>query len=208
MATEQESVSKPAFLIQWIYRQLFTKLPYPDRKFNNQTIIVTGSNTGLGLEAARHFVRLNAAKVILAVRSVAKGDEAAASILKSENRPGVVEVWELDLASYESTKKFAARAKKELQRLDVVVSNAGVFLYDFELAGRDELTITVNVVNTFLLGIMLLPKLRETSVANHKETVLTFVGSFVHLITSFPESNATNIFEELSNQETARMTDR
>lgn len=208
MATEQESISKGPFFRRWLYRHLFTKLPNPGRKFADQIIIVTGSNTGLGLEAARHFVRLNAAKVILAVRSVAKGEEAAASILESEKRPDVVEVWELDLASYESTKRFASRAKKELQRLDVIVSNAGVYMYDFEMAGRDELTITVNVVNTFLMGIMLLPKLRETSVEHHKETVLTFVGSFVHHLTTFPESDAENIFQDLSNEKTARMTDR
>ena len=58
----------------------FTKLPYPTESFEGQTIIVTGANTGLGLEAARHFTRLNAAKVILGCRSVSKGEEAALSI--------------------------------------------------------------------------------------------------------------------------------
>lgn len=38
--------------------QLLTKLPYPSKKFTGQTLIVTGSNVGIGLEAARHFVRL------------------------------------------------------------------------------------------------------------------------------------------------------
>jgi len=42
-------------------------LPVPTMKFTGKTIIVTGSNTGIGLEAARYFVRLDAAKVILAV---------------------------------------------------------------------------------------------------------------------------------------------
>jgi retinol dehydrogenase-12 len=51
-----------------ILRSQFAHLPYPTKKFTGQTIIVTSSNVGLGLEAARHFVRLDAAKVIIAVR--------------------------------------------------------------------------------------------------------------------------------------------
>ncbi|KAI4250283.1 MAG: hypothetical protein L6R42_008780, partial [Xanthoria sp. 1 TBL-2021] len=46
--------------------QLIYKPPPPTASFANKTIIVTGANTGLGKEAATHFVRLGAAKVILA----------------------------------------------------------------------------------------------------------------------------------------------
>jgi NAD(P)-dependent dehydrogenase (short-subunit alcohol dehydrogenase family) len=103
----------------------YITLPYPTKKFTSQTIIVTGSNIGLGLEAARHFVRLDAAKVILAVRTLSKGEAAKASIEGSEKRLGVVEVWELDLASYASVKAFAGKAKA-LERLDIVVENAAM----------------------------------------------------------------------------------
>jgi NAD(P)-dependent dehydrogenase (short-subunit alcohol dehydrogenase family) len=186
---------------------LFGSPPYPKKRFDDQTIIVTGSNTGLGLEAARHFVRLGAAKVILAVRSVEKGEEAATSIAETEKREGVVEVWELDLGSYASVKEFAARAAT-LERLDIVVSNAGVYLYDFSRAEDNETTTTVNVVSTFLLGILLLPKLRESSKKLGKPAVLTFVGSFVHYMTTFPEGDAENILQGLAKEEGARMTDR
>lgn len=47
-----------------LYNQLFKIPAYPVASFVGQTVIVTGSNVGLGLEAARHFVRLDAAKVI------------------------------------------------------------------------------------------------------------------------------------------------
>jgi NAD(P)-dependent dehydrogenase (short-subunit alcohol dehydrogenase family) len=185
----------------------FSNPPYPKKRFDDQTIIVTGSNTGLGLEAARHFVRLGAAKVILAVRSIEKGEEAATSIAETEKREGVVEVWKLDLGSYASVKEFAARAAT-LERLDIVVSNAGVYLYDFSRAEDNETTITVNVVSTFLLGILLLPKLRESSKKLGKPAVLTFVGSFVHYLTKFPEGDAERILEGLAKEEGARMVDR
>jgi NAD(P)-dependent dehydrogenase (short-subunit alcohol dehydrogenase family) len=185
----------------------YTSLPYPTKKFTGQTIIVTGSNIGIGLEAARHFVRLDAAKVILAVRALSKGESAKSSIESSEKRTGVVEVWELELASYASVKAFAEKAKG-LERLDVVVENAGMYAFEFKMAEENEKTITVNLVSQFLLGLLLLPKLRQTSVSFNKESVLTFTGSFVHLLTKFPERKAEHIFEELARKETARIGDR
>ncbi|CAD6592413.1 MAG: hypothetical protein ASARMPREDX12_006073 [Alectoria sarmentosa] len=93
--------------IAFLRSQLFSIPPYPTKKFTDQTIIVTGSNAGLGLEASRHFVRLDAAKVILAVRNLEKGEAAKQSIEESTGRTGVVEVWQLDLAHYESVKDFS-----------------------------------------------------------------------------------------------------
>lgn len=89
-----------------ILRSQFIGLPYPTKKFTGQTVIVTGSNVGLGLEAARHFVRLDAAKVIIAVRAISKGEEAARSIAESTGRPDIVDVWPIDLTNYGSVKAF------------------------------------------------------------------------------------------------------
>lgn len=186
---------------------LFT-LPYPTHKFTGQTIIVTGANTGLGLESARHFVRLGAARVILAVRSAARGQAAAESITESTGRSGVVEVWELDLSSYASVKALAARAEAELERLDVVVANAAMSTLAFRRAEDNEETVTVNFVSTFLLGLLLLPKLRETSVKLDNEVVLTFVGSFTHWLATFPGRGAEHILEELAYPKKAKMEDR
>ena len=191
----------------FIYSQLFVTPPYPTHDFSGQTIIVTGSNTGLGLEAARHLVRLNAEKVILAVRSTDKGEAARRSIEESTKRPGVVEVWSLDLSSYQSVRQFADRAKG-LNRLDVLLENAGIATDTFALAEDDEATITVNVVSTFLLGLLLLPKLRETGQRFNILPRLVIVSSEVHFLTSFPERKSANIFETLNNKEQARMLDR
>lgn len=195
------------FLFSFLRSHWAVKLPVPTKSFAGQTIIVTGSNTGLGLEAARHFVRLDAAKVILAVRSLDKGNQAKESIEKSTGRPGIAEVWELDLASYASVKAFASRVQS-LERLDVVVENAGVLTQKFVMAEDNEITITVNVVSTFLLALLLLPKLRETSTKFDKDVVLTFTGSFVHYITPFPERKAKSILEETANKSRARLWDR
>jgi retinol dehydrogenase-12 len=61
----------------------------------------------MGLEAARHFVRLDAVKVILIVCNLSKGEAAKALIKASEKRLNVVDVWELNLTRYVFIKAFA-----------------------------------------------------------------------------------------------------
>ncbi len=162
---------------------------------------------GLGLEAARHFVRLNAKKVILAVRNLEKGEAAKKSIEETTGRKNVVDVWHLDLQSYDSVKKFVKRAET-LQRLDVVVENAGILAWEFHLAEDNEATITINVVSTMLMALLILPKLRESATKFGITPHLCIVSSEVHFFTSLPERKSENIFQKLNDEKTARMTDR
>ncbi|KAL8785789.1 MAG: hypothetical protein Q9213_003167 [Squamulea squamosa] len=193
--------------LQVCREQLFYKLPYPETPFTDQTVIVTGANVGLGFEAARHYVRLGAAKVILAVRSVDKGEAARKTLEESEKRLGIVEVWQLDLSSYASVKHFANKANN-LPRVDIVLENAGIATKEFRITEDNESTITTNVVSTFLLALLVLPKLRESSTKFSTTPHLTIVSSEVHFFTQFPEKNSPNIFETMSNPKTARMGER
>ncbi|KAJ0422777.1 hypothetical protein BJY00DRAFT_300050 [Aspergillus carlsbadensis] len=127
------------------------------------TYIVTGANTGLGYEAAKHLVRLGATKVILAVRRPANGETARAEIEAATGTSGVAEVWALDLSSYDSVKSFAARVENELERVDAVIENAAVAIREKILAEGHILPLTVNVFGTFLLAMLLLPKLKESA---------------------------------------------
>lgn len=195
-------------ILQYFNSHLFLKLPIPSQSFAGLTIIVTGANSGIGLEAARHFVRLDATKVILAVRNLQKGNEAKESIIASTDKEeSIIDVWELDLASRTSVEAFAARANS-LERLDIVVENAGVLTHDFSLAEGHEQMITVNVINTIFLAFLLLPKLRSTSTQLKKEVVLTFTGSLTHWLAGFPERNSANIIQELDNKDKADMRQR
>ena len=72
--------------------------------------------SGLGKEASKHLVRLNAHKFLLAVRSIKKGEAAKAEA--KINRMGVVQVYELDYSSYDAVKALAARLA-ELESVDV-----------------------------------------------------------------------------------------
>ena len=123
-----------------LYSQFFVKLPVPTQSFAGQTIIITGSNTGLGREAACHVVKLGAAKVILAVRNLSKGEAAKKYISTHSARldaQDLIEVWELDLSHYESVKAFAKQAES-LDRIDAVIQNAGISTNQFTVAEDNE----------------------------------------------------------------------
>ncbi|KAH6692102.1 short-chain dehydrogenase/reductase-like protein [Leptodontidium sp. 2 PMI_412] len=175
----------------------WTTLLYPATDFTGQTLIVTGSNVGLGLEAARHFVRLGATKVILACRSQEKGESAKRDIEKSTKRSGVLEVWQVDLGYYESVKQFCNRAAS-LQRLDAVVENAGIATSFYtELEGRES-TVTVNVISTFLMALLLLPKLRVDAIKYNSTPRLVIVASEAHEQARFVEQSSASIFPTLN----------
>jgi NAD(P)-dependent dehydrogenase (short-subunit alcohol dehydrogenase family) len=131
-------------------------------KCSGGTYIVTGANTGLGLEAAKHLVAVGAAKVILGVRNVAAGEAAKDRIIKETGIANTAEVWALDLSSYDSVKAFANKAIAELDRIDAVIENAAVATGHGKAEGHG-LCMTVNVYSTFLLGLLLLPKLKENA---------------------------------------------
>lgn len=191
----------PGGVFAFFYSQFFvTPTLDPSTTFAGQTIIVTGSNIGLGRDTARQLAHLGASKVIIAVRSLSKGEEAAAAIRAGlpDSSTTSLEVWSLDLSSYESIQDFAARASK-LDRLDGLLENAGVATRKFTLAEDHESTIMVNVVGTFLLALLLLPKLRETASKFNVLPHITIVSSEVAFWAKFNERNAASIFGELNN---------
>jgi NAD(P)-dependent dehydrogenase (short-subunit alcohol dehydrogenase family) len=197
--------------MDFIYSQLFQSIPVPTQTHAGKTVIVTGSNVGLGKEAARHFVRLGAAKVILAVRNLSKGIDAAKDILKTTGKKcETVEVWELDMGNYKSVQELARRASTELTRLDIVLANAGVAKTKFEMIEDNEATITINVISTLLLVLLLMPKLEETAASFKTRPTLTITSSEVHGHTTFPEKSAPDgeILSTLAMEEKANMTDR
>lgn len=198
----------PSGIPGFLYSQFFVKPPYPQEDLTGKTLIVTGANTGLGLEASRHFARLGAEKVILACRNVEKGEKAWQSILESTKRSADdIEMWPLDLASYESVKKFAERCQG-LKRLDAVCENAGVSTEIYSTAEDNETTITTNVISTFLLALLLLPKLRESAEKYNILPRLTIVGSEAHQWAPLNELQSDRIFETMNDKDTARMGQR
>ncbi|KAJ3540395.1 hypothetical protein NM208_g5088 [Fusarium decemcellulare] len=188
---------------------IFITLPYPEAApgLSEQTIIVTGSNTGLGFEASQHLLRLGVGRLIMGVRDLKKGEKARSELLENTKRaPETVEVWHLDMASYDSVKAFAARATN-LSRLDVVLANAGIATTTFSLSEENERTITVNVVSTFLLFFLLLPKLRQ-SPSTGKFVIPNSATHYWAPIKELIPDKTTSIFSRLSDPEKANMGSR
>jgi retinol dehydrogenase-12 len=188
-----------------ILRSQLKTLPYPDRDCTGKTVIITGANIGLGKEAARHFVRLNA-KVILAVRSITRGEEAKTDIESTTEITGAMDIWELNLASYSSVKAFSKRVSS-LPRVDIVIMNASIASYSFEIAEDSESSIAVNVISTFLLVVAFLPLLRTFATTWGILPVITIVGSDMHHFTKFPERLAPNSLAALS-EKSSNMKER
>jgi retinol dehydrogenase-12 len=97
---------------------------------------------------------------------------------------------------------------EDLKRLDVMLENAGIATCIYRKAEDNEATITVNVVSTFLLALMILPKLRETATKYNVRPHLVIVRSDVHEWTTLPEKGNPSIFKALNRMETADMASR
>lgn len=172
----------------FFYSQLFQSLPYPTGSYSGKTVVVTGSNVGLGKEAARHFVRMGASKLILAVRSLDKGSDAKGDIESTTGcGKGIIEVWELDMASYASVQKFAECVEKQLDRVDIFLANAGIAPAKYKTAEENESSITVNVVSTFLLAALVMPKLKSTAKSFQTRPTFTITSSVVHAHSTLPQ---------------------
>jgi len=96
----------------------------PDQ--TGRTAIVTGANSGIGLETAR-MLALRGTNVVLACRSLDKAEVARKRIL-AESPKGAVSLEALDLADLDSIAAFASRFVATRGRLDLLVNNAGVML--------------------------------------------------------------------------------
>jgi len=195
-------------ILPFFYRQFFVTPPVPSTDFSGQTIIVTGSNTGLGKEAVQHLVRLNASKVILAVRTASKGHAAVAEIEAATGKKGACDVWPLDMGSYGSVKAFARRVEADLPRLDAVIENAGIMTETFRLREGSEETVTVNVLSTFLLALLVLPKLRDSAARFGIAPKLSITTSETHAWTSFSAKEEADVLEAMNDETKADMAAR
>ncbi|MGH3067450.1 MAG: SDR family oxidoreductase [Streptosporangiaceae bacterium] len=122
-----------------------------------QRVIVTGANSGTGQEAARRLAEAGA-HVIMAVRTVAKGDQARAGILA--RHPGAsLEVRRVDLADLASVREFSDGLLDDGTPVDLLVNNAGVMAPPTRMTTADgfELQFGSNFLGPFALTLRLLP---------------------------------------------------
>ncbi|KAJ4396134.1 hypothetical protein N0V93_000352 [Gnomoniopsis smithogilvyi] len=158
--------------------------------FQDRICVVTGANSGLGLEACKQLLAKGLSRLIMGVRNQSKGDVAAASLRKQY--PGSqIDVWLIDLESYPSVQAFAQKCA-ELPRLDMALLNAGMATDQFVINEYGhELTVQVNYLSTALLAILLLPVLKSSSLKHPNAGAgrLTIVSSTHALTAPFPPTD-------------------
>ena len=131
----------------------------PDQ--TGRTVVVTGSTSGIGKEAARVMAMKNA-DVVLAVRNTNKGGVIAEDFRKA-GAGGKVSVLPLDLSSLASVRAFAAAFQNTGAKLDLLVNNAGVMMCPYSKTEDGfEIQIGTNHLGHFALTGLLLPLLETT----------------------------------------------
>jgi NAD(P)-dependent dehydrogenase (short-subunit alcohol dehydrogenase family) len=124
-------------------------------------VIITGANSGIGLEAAKALGQ-KGAEVILAVRNIQKGNQAIDAIIKEFPHAKLV-VMELNLSDLTSVRDFARNFSKSYDSLDLLINNAGVMIPPYQKTKDGfELQFGTNHLGHFALTGLLLPLLKKT----------------------------------------------
>lgn len=163
----------------------------------DKVIIITGSNRGIGREAARELAK-QGSKIYLACRSAESANEARLEIIKGTGNNNII-VKELDLSSPESIRSFAESFKNEETKLDVLINNAGLWSGDKALSGfKEEMTFSVNVLGHQLLTKLLVDLLKKGSPSRIINVASHFAGGLEADDVSFDRRkyNATSAYKQ------------
>ncbi|KAM3426432.1 hypothetical protein NHJ13734_009461 [Beauveria thailandica] len=186
----------------------FTPVAVTDVDLSGKVAVVVGANCGIGLEVARQFLGLGLSRLIIGCRNEEKGKAAVADLQSTSGGKATIEMWPLDLASYDSVVAFAKRTES-LERMDYAVLNAGMCATKFrinESTGHEE-TIQVNYLSSALLTALLLPVAKAKRAAQGGPTRITVTSSDVCSWTSFKEKTSVPLFPALD-KGASDLTDR
>ncbi|MBM5804266.1 MAG: SDR family NAD(P)-dependent oxidoreductase [Cyanobacteria bacterium K_DeepCast_35m_m2_155] len=153
--------------------QRWTVADMPDQ--SGRIALVTGANSGLGLESARALLA-KGAQVVLACRTLAKAEQARRDLQAAEVTAGLdsmntssedrIALLELDLADLGSVRRAAQQLAASHSRLDLLLNNAGVMAPPRTLTAQGfELQFGVNHLGHFALTQLLLPLLLASASA-------------------------------------------
>jgi protochlorophyllide reductase len=136
----------------------WTAADIPDQ--SGRIALITGANSGLGLESARALAA-RGATVVLACRSLTKAEQARQKLLTSPHARGPLDVLHLDLADLASVAQAATAMAERYGRLDLLINNAGVMAPP-RMRTKDgfELQFGTNHLGHFALTKALMPLLR------------------------------------------------
>lgn len=145
-----------------------------NQDLTGKTYIITGANSGVGLETTHQLVK-QGAHVVMACRRVDAGEDACKTF---QDLKGTSEVMRCDLADLASVRAFAEAFKSKHTRLDGLGCNAGaVIMGNAAKYSKDgfEMTLAASYFGHFLLTELLLDVLKASAPSR-----LYIISSVVH----------------------------
>lgn len=152
---------------------VYATLKFPDFKHadydcTGKTVLISGSNSGIGKQAALYFARAGAT-VVMACRFTAtheqNPEEARKEIVATAGvDDSKVELWEIDCSSLANIEKFGIKWRESGRTLDILVNNAGLSAGKRRITDEGfELTHVINLLSHCLLTFYLLPSLNKSA---------------------------------------------
>uniref|UniRef100_T1J5X5 Uncharacterized protein n=1 Tax=Strigamia maritima TaxID=126957 RepID=T1J5X5_STRMM len=164
VAVLSTAASSTAVILYFIRKHLFKQPTWTGSnvKLDGKTIVVTGSNSGIGKEVALDFAQ-RGAQVILACRDVTSARNVAEEFRKNTHNWKIVAM-SLDLADFKSIREFVKQLKLRETKIDILVNNAGVFYLPYSVTKDGfETVFQVNYLGPFLLTLLCLDLLKNSA---------------------------------------------
>lgn len=131
-------------------------------RLDGKTVLITGANTGIGLETAKDLAK-RGARVLIACRSKERG-EAALKEIKEYSGNNNVKLYILDLSSLQSVRDCAAEVLANEDRLDVLINNAGImWMPQWKSKEGYDIQFATNHLGPFLLTNLLLDLIKKSA---------------------------------------------
>ncbi|XP_068628640.1 retinol dehydrogenase 11-like [Battus philenor] len=177
------------------------------RRLDDQTVIITGSNTGIGKETALDLY-LRGARVILACRNLDKAKAVTQDIMNSngDGDTGSLVIEQLDLCSLKSVRDFSTRILENEKQINILINNAGVMACPKgQTEDGFETQIGVNHFGHALLTLLLLPQLIRSAPARIV-TVSSLANMFFNLnLDDINQEKSYNAFKAYSASKVANI---
>lgn len=158
-----------------------------DVNLKGRVVLITGGNSGIGLETARALAR-RGARVIIASRDTSKSQRAVEDIISTTGNR-TVEYRHLDLSKFSNVRQFAEEFNRTVDRLDILVNNAGAAGVKQRLSTDGiDLVMQINYLSAFLLTNLLLNKLIAS-----KPSRIVIVTSYGHKLANFDPNDLAGV---------------
>ncbi|KAL4455115.1 hypothetical protein ABPG74_006497 [Tetrahymena malaccensis] len=154
-----------------------------------EIVVITGSNTGIGLETAKQLAKRNAT-IIMGCRDMQKAKQAVDQIMQETQNKAKVELFQLDLSDLDSIATFVKSIKSKFDQITILINNAGLFgLIEKRVTKQNfEMIFGTNYIGTFYLTEQLLSLFKKQN-QNRVLNVVSYIKQFDTPDYSFFDSN-------------------